>query len=99
MAELIPASFANLLRRMLREYVAGSMLVDVLKETNLLGGPSDVLKRDTILDMSVGYDLAGIRSPRVRAWIESMKDARTEVAAIRREIPPDLARFRGLDFT
>ncbi len=55
-----------------REYVAGSMLVDVLKETNLLGQPADVLKQDTILDMSVGYDLAGIRSPQVRAWIESM---------------------------
>ena len=59
----------------LREYVAGSMLLDVLKAENLLGLPSDRLKQDTILDMSVGYDLAGIRSPQVRAWIESMKDA------------------------
>jgi putative selenate reductase len=82
----------------LREYVAGSMLVDVLKETNLLGRPSDVLKQDTILDMSVGYDLDGIRSPAVRGWIDAMKDARAEVDAIRRDIPPDLARFRDLDF-
>jgi putative selenate reductase len=50
----------------LREYVAGSMLVDILREMNLLGRPSDLEKQDTILDMSVGYDLAGIRTPQVR---------------------------------
>ena len=82
----------------LREYVAGSMLLDVLKADNLLGLPSDRLKQDTILDMSVGYDLAGIRSPQVRAWIESMKDARRHVAALRDEIPSDLGRWRDLDF-
>jgi putative selenate reductase len=87
------------LAQSLREYVAGSMLVDVLKRTNLLGQPSDVLKQDTILDMSVGYDLAGIRSPPVRSWIESMKDARAEVAALRKEIPADLARLRDIEFT
>ncbi len=83
----------------LREYVVGSMLLDVLKADNLLGLPSDRLKQDTILDMSVGYDLAGIRSPQVRAWIDSMKDARTEVEALRRQIPDDLRRWRDLDFT
>ena len=83
----------------LREYVAGSMLLDVLKADNLLGLPSDRLKQDTILDMSVGYDLAGIRSPQVRAWIESMKDARAEVETLRGEIPDDLRRWRDLDFT
>ena len=49
--------------------------------------------------MSVGYDLAGIRSAPVRAWIESMMDARAEVEALRREIPDDLRRWRDLDFT
>ena len=87
------------LEQSLREYVSGAMLVDVLKHTNLLGQPSDVLKHDTILDMSVGYDLAGIRSPPVRGWIESMKNARAEVAALRNEIPPDLARWRDVEFT
>jgi len=87
------------LAQSLREYVAGSMLVDVLKQTNLLGQPSDVVKQDTILDMSVGYDLAGIRSPPVRGWIDSMRDARAEVEALRREIPSELSRFRDLDFT
>ncbi|PYQ46304.1 MAG: glutamate synthase, partial [Acidobacteria bacterium] len=47
---------------------------------------------------SVGYDLAGIRSPQVRGWIESMKDARAHVEALRAEIPDDLRRWRDLDF-
>jgi putative selenate reductase len=86
------------LEESLREYVTGSMLLDVLREVNLLGQPSDVLKQDTILDMSVGYDLAGIRTPQVSGWIESMKDAGRQVAALRQEIPTDLRRFRDLDF-
>ena len=50
--------------------------------------------------MSVGYDLAGIRSPQVRGWIEAMKDARAAGGArCAREIPDDLARLRDLDFT
>ena len=83
----------------LREYVAGSMLIDILKEVNLLGRPSDPDKDDTILDMSVGYDLQGIRSEPVRLWIESMKDASVHVEALRQQIPDEFRRFRDLDFT
>jgi putative selenate reductase len=83
----------------LREYVAGSMLLDMVKEVNLLGRPSDLERDDTILDMSVGYDLAGVRTPEVRGWIEAMKDARVYVEALRRQIPPDFRQFRDLDFT
>ena len=46
----------------------------------------------------MGYDLAGVRSPAVRSWIASMKDARAEVEAVRREIPDELRRLRDLDF-
>jgi putative selenate reductase len=87
------------LEESLREYVAGSMLLDVLKEANVLGQPSDRERQDTILDMSVGYDLAGIRTPQVSGWIESMKDATRQVEALRAEIPDELKHFRDLDFT
>jgi putative selenate reductase len=80
----------------LGEYVAGSMLVDMLRASGI---PGDAGKADTLYDMSVGYDLTGIRSPQVRAWIEGMKDARAEVDRLRREIPPDFAHLRDLDFT
>jgi putative selenate reductase len=84
------------LAQSLGEYVAGSMLVDMLRASGIPGGAG---KSDTLYDMSVGYDLAGIRSPQVRAWIEGMKDARSEVERLRREIPADFARLRDLDFT
>jgi putative selenate reductase len=83
----------------LQEYVTGSMLVDVLREVNLLGRPSDLDKAETIFDMSVGYDLAGVRSPQVVAWIAAMKDARAEVDRLRREVPDEHRRLRDLDFT
>lgn len=80
----------------LSEYVAGSMLVDMLRASSI---PGEAGKADTLYDMSVGYDLAGIRSPQVRAWIEGMKDARAEVERLRREVPADFKHLRDLDFT
>ena len=82
----------------LREYVKGSMLIDVARAEGLLGRPDDPSRDDTILDLSVGYDLAGVRSPAVRSWIASMKDARVELETLRREIPDELRRLRDLDF-
>jgi putative selenate reductase len=82
----------------LREYVKGSMLIDVARAEGLLGRPDDPARDEPVLDMSVGYDLAGVRSEAVRSWIASMKDARGEVEALRREIPDDLRRLRDLPF-
>ena len=82
----------------LREYVKGSMLIDVARATGLLGRPDDPARDDTILDLSLGYDLAGVRSPAVRSWVESMKDARAEVEALRDEIPDEHRRLRDLEF-
>jgi putative selenate reductase len=86
------------LEESLYEYVKGSMLVDVLREMEALGPAPSPGRDATILDMSVGYDLAGIRSPRVRAWMEAVRDAREHVETVRRQIPADLARWRDLDF-
>jgi putative selenate reductase len=82
----------------LREYVKGSMLIDVARAEGLLGRPDDPRRDDTVLDLSVGYDLAGVQSPSIRSWITSMKDARAEVECLRREIPDELHRLRDLDF-
>jgi len=82
----------------LREYVKGSMLIDAARAAGLLGRPDDPARDDTILDLSLGYDLAGLRSPAVQSWVESMKDARAEVMALRAEIPDEHRRLRDLDF-
>ncbi len=86
------------LEESLGEYVKGSMLVDLLRALELGGRTGARDKHDTIFDMSVGYDLSGIRSERVRAWIAGLKDASAAVAALRKELPDDARHLRGLDF-
>lgn len=51
-----------------------------------------------MFDMSVGYDLAGIRGDRVQAFIRGMIDATPVVEGLRRELPPELGPLRDLDF-
>ncbi len=83
----------------LREYVAGAMLIHMLTRGGILpDSPITTQATDTIYDLSVGYDLAGISSAPVRAFIERMKDASVEVERLRAEIPHDLSRLRDLDY-
>ena len=48
--------------------------------------------------MSVGYDLKGISSPRVRAWMEQMMDATAIVDELRATLTGPWARYRDLPF-
>ena len=59
------------LEQSLREYVGAAMFIEILKASKLLGEDFPGDWGDTIFDMSVGYDLKGISSPRVRAWMEA----------------------------
>lgn len=81
------------LKESLEEYVKASMLIEMLKASGLAPGLGD-----TIFDMSVGYDLAGIRSPKVRAFLDGMKDATEVIERLRAEIPEPFARFKDLPF-
>ena len=85
------------LEQSLEEYVKGSMLIEMLVESGVLG----LSARDarTIFDMSVGYDLAGIKNERVRAFICGMKDATAVVDRLRSQIPDEHARYRDVPFT
>lgn len=84
------------LEQSLEEYVKASMLLDILAASGELGLQPGFER--AIFDMSVGYDLAGIQSPRVRAFLDGMLDARPVVDALRPQIPEAFARFRDLDF-
>ncbi len=82
------------LAQSLEEYVKASMLIEMLKASGMAAGCSD-----SVFDMSVGYDLAGISSTPVRGFLTGLMDASAVVERLRAEIPPDLARFRDLPFT
>lgn len=84
------------LEESLEEYVKASMLVRMLVASGRLDLAPGADK--VIWDMSVGYDLKGIQSPRVRAFIDGMKDASAVVERLRPQIPAELAHLRDLDF-
>ena len=83
----------------LTEYVKASMLIDILRNWEPLAGHLGDNPGPYVFDMSVGYDLAGISSPEIAAFIEGMKDATAEVEALRAEIPEAFAQFRDFAFT
>jgi putative selenate reductase len=81
------------LEQSLREYVGAAMFLEMLKTSGLLGA---AVPSETVFDMSVGYNLQGIQSPRVRAWIESMKNASAVIDELREGLPHP---FRDLAFS
>ena len=83
----------------LTEYVKASMLIDILRNWEPLRAHIGPDAGPHVFDMSVGYDLAGISSPEVSAFISGMKDASAEVEVLRSEIPDAFAEFRDFDFT
>jgi putative selenate reductase len=80
----------------LREYAKARLLVAILDE--LAGIPES--ERDVVFDVSVGYDLEGIRSPKMSAFFDGIRDAGAildeERAALSRELPPALRRLAGV---
>ncbi|MBN8723488.1 MAG: 4Fe-4S dicluster domain-containing protein [Acidobacteria bacterium] len=81
----------------LQEYVAGSMLIEILRRANIIDGTSGAAG-ETIYDMSVGYDLAGIKSEQVCAWMEQMRNASKIIEQLREQIPAEFSEFRDIDF-
>lgn len=88
----------------LDEYVQGAMLIHMLRyapeEFGQPFGDTDMagISGETIYDMSIGYDLAGIQSAKVVEFIRGMIDARDSVERLREQIPRRLGRLRDLDY-
>ena len=81
------------LEQSLEEYVKAAMLVEIAKAAGI-----GTALPDTVFDMSVGYDLAGIRSERVGAFLAGMRDATATIEALRAQIPDEYVQFRDLAF-
>jgi putative selenate reductase len=88
----------------LGQYVAGAMLIHMLRRApELFGNPFGDgslagTSGEPVYDMSIGYDLAGIQTPKVVNFIRGMIDARESVERLRDEIPRWLAPLRELDY-
>src|ERR1017187_8611919 len=84
------------LEQSLREYAAAAMLIEMLKADRVIG--ADASLYDTVFDMSVGYNLEGIRSTRLSSWIQSMKHAAPVIEELRDQLEGGWAKYRDLPF-
>ncbi len=84
------------LHESLEEYVKASMLIEMLIASEELEIPTDF--GHALWDLSVGYDLQGIRSQAVRSFVEGMKDATEMVHRLREQLPAPLAEYKSLRF-
>ncbi len=83
------------LEQSLEEYVKAALLIRMLVASGRL--PLAPGMDRTVFDMSVGYDLAGIRSERVQAFLAGMADTTPLLDRLRREIPAELGHLKGVD--
>lgn len=81
------------LEQSLEEYVKASMLIELLIASGKLGLEPGF--ESYLFDLSVGYDLQGIRHERVQAFLDGMKDATAIVDRLRAELPRP---YRDLPF-
>jgi putative selenate reductase len=87
------------LHESIHEYVAGMMLVEIFKASDLLHFErSQFDKTSTIYDFSLGYDLDGISSKRIREFIAALRNARNHIDKLRMEIPDPWKRYRDLPY-
>ena len=81
----------------LTEYVKAAMLIEILRRWEPLSQLVGPDPGPCVFDMSVGYDLAGIRSPKVQGFINGMADASDEIEALRSQIQGPFAPYADLD--
>jgi putative selenate reductase len=81
----------------LREYAKAAYLIEILKATRAFGRfPSDHGMK-TVFDISVGYDLEGIRSDKVTRFLRALRDPAVLFDDLRSELGGELALYRDLD--
>lgn len=95
------------LEESLEEYVKAWMLIRMVEELGILGVPKRTGTTqpaappdfyDCIFDLSCGYSLEGIASPRMHWFISSMKNAEREIERLRELIPHEFKQLRDLEF-
>jgi putative selenate reductase len=81
----------------LEEYVKAWVLIALLRRWEPVRALVGEDPGPHVFDMSVGYDLAGIRTDKVAGFIDSMHDASREIDRLRSEIPPAFAHLADTD--
>ncbi|MFT6812373.1 MAG: putative selenate reductase, partial [Ilumatobacter sp.] len=96
-----------LIAQSVEEYTKAWMIIEILRNWEPLreyvGHPETGDAGPHVFDMSVGYDLAGIQTPKVAGFIDAMRNASVEIERLRPEIATDpsgvFAQFVDLEFS
>ncbi len=83
----------------LREYVAGWMLLRILRHLDPLAlGAEACAASEPIFELSVGYDLKGLTSQPMRDYFARARDVAPLIEELRARIPREQAALRELDY-
>src|SRR5262249_9462315 len=82
----------------LREYVAGAMLIRILRELDLLDLGAAAAAAEPVFELSVGYALAGLRSVQMHNYLMQAQNVTALVDELRASIPVEERRLRELDY-
>ncbi len=88
-----------LIHESLEEYAKAWIIIELLKRWEPIREFVGADPGPHVFDMSVGYDLAGIKSDKVAGFIDAMADATDEIERLRAQIPDDsvFAQFRDIE--
>jgi putative selenate reductase len=87
------------LEESLREYVAGWMLIRMLRHLDPLGiGAAACARSEPVFELSVGYDLKGLQQPEMRRYLAAAQNVEPILMQLRNEIPREHQNLRELDY-
>ena len=86
------------IRQSLEEYVKAWMVIEILKHWKPIHPFLGDDPGPYVFDLSVGYDLAGISTPEVAFFIDSMMDATVEIDRLRPQLTGHFEKFSGYHF-
>src|SRR5581483_7278587 len=83
----------------LKEYVAGWMLIRMLRHLDPLGvGAAACARSHPVFELSVGYDLKGLQQPAMRDYLMAAQDVAPILVQLQNEIPREHKMLRDLDY-
>ncbi len=87
------------LEESVREYAAGAFLVAIAQVENLLRleGAATLRPDPVVYDLSIGYDLKGVKSPRLIKAVRSLMDARPLLNDLRLELPEEYPHLHEIE--
>ena len=80
----------------LEEYVGAWMLLRILQDADVIDLPPG--SERVLFDMSVGYDLAGIKTRKVSDFVRTMLDATPVIERLRARLHGPFAKYQDLDY-